>query len=58
MVTVLVEIPTETLLGTDIGSMLRINVSSLSHIVSLFIKTSNEAVVLLAENVTLYGPDV
>ena len=58
MVTVLVDTPTETLMGRDVGSMVRMNVSSLSSILSLFIGTSNEAVVLLAENVTVYGPDV
>ena len=58
MVTVLLEIPTATLLGREVGSMVRMNVSSLSSILSLFIETSNEAVVLLAENVTVYGPDV
>ena len=58
MVTVLLEIPTSTLLGREVGSMVRMNVSSLSSKLSLFIETSNEAVVLLAENVTMYGPDV
>ena len=58
MVTVLLEIPTPTLLGRDVGSMVRMTVSSFSSILSLFIETSNEAVVLLAENVTMYGPDV
>ena len=58
IVTVLLEIPTVTFLGREVGLMVRMNVSLLSSKVSFFIETLNEALVLSAENVTLYGPDV
>ena len=58
IVTALLEIPTVTFLGREFGLMVRMNVSSLSSKVSFSIETLNEALVLIAENVTMYGPEV
>ena len=49
--------PTLTLLGSEDGLMVRINSSSFSNMLSLIIGTSNEAVVVPADNMTSYGPD-
>lgn len=40
------------------GSIVRLKFSSSSNMISSVIKTSNEACVTPAENVTLYGPEV
>jgi len=42
--------------GTNLGSMIRSNVSLLSNILSLVIETSNGALVIPGRNLTLYGP--
>ena len=46
-----------TLLVSEDVSMVRLNVSLASNILSSFITTLNEALVCPAVNVTLYGPD-
>ena len=49
--------PVVTLLGSDDGSMESWNLLASLNISSLFIITSNVAVVVPAENVAVYGPE-
>ena len=46
-----------TPLGSDDGSIIRLNVSDISRISSSVIGTFNRALVFPAGNVTVYGPE-
>ena len=51
-------VPSLTLPGSEASSILSLKSSSPSDIISLFIGTLNEAVVVLAGNMTVYGPEL
>jgi len=46
-----------TVLGSEDGSMVRLNVSLASNILSSLIGTVNKVLLLPAVNVTVYGPE-
>ena len=44
--------------GAELELIMRLNVSLLSNVLSLFMETSNETLVIPIGNSTLYGPEV
>ena len=51
-------VPTVTSLGSEVGSIRSLKTSEASNILSSFMGTLSEAVVIPAVNVTLYDPEV